>query len=173
MPNDISNLILVLGGARSGKSTFAEQIVGSFPKPYVYVATASAGDAEMADRIDQHRARRGEGWETREAQTDLEAAFDGDAPLLLDCLTLWLSNLMFAEADIEAETTKLLNLVARRGGPVVMVSNEVGMGLVPDNALGRRFRDAQGLLNQRIAARAERVAFVASGLPIWLKGTAL
>ncbi len=167
-------LTLVLGGARSGKSRHAEGLVIAAAPPWVYVATAQAGDAEMAARIAHHRARRGAGWDTVEAPHDLAAAIAA-APagrLLVDCLTLWLTNRMLAEADTEAETGGLEAALSGRKGPVVMVSNEVGSGIVPDNALARRFVDLQGRLNQRIAARADRVVLVVAGLPLIVKGRA-
>ena len=167
-------LTLVLGGARSGKSRHAEGLVTATAPPWVYVATAQALDAEMAERIGQHRARRGAGWQAVEAPHDLAAAIDAAAAgaLLVDCLTLWLTNRMLAEADIEAETAGLEAALSRRKGPTVLVSNEVGSGIVPDNALARRFADLQGRLNQRIAARADRVVLVVAGLPLIVKGQA-
>jgi adenosylcobinamide kinase / adenosylcobinamide-phosphate guanylyltransferase len=167
-------LTLVLGGARSGKSRHAESLItASAPPPWVYVATAQALDAEMTERIAHHRARRGAGWQTVEAPHDLAeavAAVPADAALLVDCLTLWLSNRMLAEADIEPESAALEKALARRHAPTVLVSNEVGSGVVPDNALARRFADLQGRLNQRIAVHADRVVLVVAGLPLTLKG---
>jgi adenosyl cobinamide kinase/adenosyl cobinamide phosphate guanylyltransferase len=163
---------LVLGGARSGKSRYAEGLVAALPPPWVYVATAGAGDDEMAERIATHRARRGPQWQTIEAPRDLGTALKScrSTPVLVDCLTLWLSNLMLAEADIEAEVTHLETALAAMTAPVALVSNEVGYGIVPDYPLGRRFRDHQGILNQRIAARADRVVLVVAGLPLAVKG---
>lgn len=159
---------LVLGGARSGKSSLAERLVRGMSGQPTYIATAIAGDEEMRARIAQHREQRGEGWHTVEEPLALSDAIRAaDGPVLVDCLTLWLSNLMFAERDVAAETAGLLDAMAT--GPVVLVSNEVGMGLVPDTPLGRRFRDAQGRLNQAVAAAVPRVLFVAAGLPITLK----
>lgn len=166
-------LTLVLGGARSGKSRYAEGLITACAPPWVYVATAQACDDEMAQRIAAHRARRGAGWQTIEVPHDLPGAVDAaspQAPLLVDCLTLWLSNRMLAEADLDAETGLLEDALARRAGTAVLVSNEVGYGIVPDNALARRFRDAQGRLNQRLAARADRVVLVVAGLPLVVKG---
>ncbi len=167
-------LTLVLGGARSGKSRHAESLVtASARPPWVYVATAQALDAEMTERIAHHRARRGAGWQTVEAPHDLAgaiAAAPPDSALLVDCLTLWLTNRMLAEADIAADTAALEAALARRHAPSVLVSNEVGSGVVPDNALARRFADLQGRLNQRIAAHADRVVLVVAGLPLTLKG---
>ena len=169
-------LVLVLGGARSGKSRQAEALVESWPAPWTYVATAEAFDAEMAARIAEHRARRPEGWETREAPRDLPGVLAGvpaGRPVLVDCLTLWLSNLLLAERDLEAEGELLAAALARRTGPVVLVSNEVGWGIVPETPLGRRFRDAQGRLNQRMAAEADRVVLVVAGIPVAIKGGAV
>lgn len=168
---------LVLGGARSGKSRFAEDlVVGSGLTP-VYVATAEAGasavDAEMRARIDAHRARRGEGWVTVEEPLDLVRVLgevtSPERAVLVDCLTLWLSNLTFAGRDVAKETASLCETLRWLAGPVVFVSNEIGMGLVPDNALSRTFRDDQGRLNQQIAQACGRVVFVASGQPLLLK----
>jgi adenosylcobinamide kinase/adenosylcobinamide-phosphate guanylyltransferase len=167
-------LTLVLGGARSGKSRYAESLItASAPPPWIYIATAQALDAEMTERIAHHRARRGAGWLAVEAPHDLAETIDKappDAPVLVDCLTLWLTNRMLAEADIEAETAALEKALARRRGPTVLVSNEVGSGIVPDNALARRFADLQGRLNQRIAGSADRVVLVVAGLPLTVKG---
>jgi adenosylcobinamide kinase / adenosylcobinamide-phosphate guanylyltransferase len=166
-------LTLVLGGARSGKSRYAESLIAKLPPPWLYVATAEAGDAEMAERIAAHCARRGPQWQTIEAPRHLAAALQKSAamPVLVDCLTLWLSNLMLAEFDIDAETAHLERAVAAATAPVVLVSNEVGSGIVPDHPLGRRFRDAQGILNQRIAAFADRVVLMVAGLPLAVKGS--
>jgi adenosylcobinamide kinase/adenosylcobinamide-phosphate guanylyltransferase len=166
-----SLLTLVLGGARSGKSRYAESLITALPPPWIYVATAEAGDAEMAARIEAHRTRRGEGWRTIEAPRDLADALTacGKAPALVDCLTLWLSNLLLADADLEAQFARLEATLTRAAAPVVLVANEVGSGIVPDNALARRFRDAQGLLNQKMAARADRVMLVVAGIPLVVK----
>lgn len=163
---------LVLGGARSGKSRHALALAEAAGPRRIFVATGEAGDAEMAERIARHRAERGAGWRTLEEPLDLARAV-GDAAaadaVLVDCLTLWLSNLMLAGRDVEAATAALLGALARAPLPVVLVSNEVGLGLVPETALGRRFRDAQGRLNQRVAAAVGRVDFVAAGLALRLK----
>jgi len=171
-----AKITLVLGGARSGKSRYAESVIAAlqpaFHPPWVYVATAQAGDAEMAERIAAHRARRGPNWKTVEALRDLPAALkSAQGPVLVDCLTLWLSNLMLAESDIDAETALLEQALAAAAAPVVLVANEVGSGIVPEHPLGRRFRDLQGALNQRIAARADRVVLVVAGIPLAVKGT--
>jgi adenosylcobinamide kinase/adenosylcobinamide-phosphate guanylyltransferase len=166
-------LTLVLGGARSGKSRYAEQAVMASPAPWVYVATAEPFDAEMTTRIAEHRNRRGGQWQTIEAPLDLAGAIasaPASATVLVDCLTLWLNNLMFTDRDIDAETERLEAAVAARQAPSVLVSNEVGSGIVPDNAEARRFRDLQGRLNQRIAARADRVVLLVAGLPMVVKG---
>jgi len=173
------NRTLILGGARSGKSAYAERLAGLCAAPEaerVYLATAEAGDAEMQARIEAHLARRGTGWRTVEAPLDLPGALGRarvDAGVVLvDCLTLWLSNLMLAGRDWEPEANALLEVLAGAGAPVVIVSNEVGLGLVPDTPLGRAFRDAQGALNRKIAQSCDYVAFVAAGLPLTLKGRA-
>jgi len=168
-------LTLVLGGARSGKSRYAESLIAATPPPWVYVATAQALDAEMAERIAHHRKRRGDGWHTIEEPHDLQDAIDAapaGAAVLVDCLTLWLTNRMLAEANMEVETGRLEAALARRNGLTVLVSNEVGSGIVPDNALARRFADLQGRLNQRLAACADRVVLVVAGLPLIVKGQA-
>ena len=166
--------LLVLGGARSGKSRYAEQRIAALGQRLGYIATAQALDAEMAERIAHHRAARGEGWRTFEAPLALPAALAqaGAAcdAILVDCLTLWLSNLVLAEADIEAAGEQLCSVLRAMRVPVALVSNEVGLGIVPENALARRFRDAAGRLNQRLAGELGEVVFVAAGLPLWLKG---
>jgi adenosylcobinamide kinase / adenosylcobinamide-phosphate guanylyltransferase len=175
--SSVANLTLVLGGARSGKSRYAESLIAALPPPWqppwTYVATAEAGDTEMAERIARHRARRGPNWRTIEATHNLEnvlAACKAD-PVLVDCLTLWLSNLMLADGAIDEEMTRVEKALLLATAPKVVVSNEVGSGIVPEYPLGRRFRDAQGILNQRIAALADRVVLVVAGLPMPLKGT--
>lgn len=164
---------LVLGGARSGKSVFAEQLVRDSGRGRVYLATATAGDDEMRSRIDHHRERRGDDWVTVEEPMALVDALTREAihgrAVLVDCLTLWLSNLMFAERDPELEARRLTNFLGVAEYPIVLVSNEIGLGLVPETPLGRRFRDAQGRLNQIVAATVPNVVFIAAGLPLWLK----
>ena len=166
-------LTLVLGGARSGKSRYAEALVEEAAPAALYLATAEALDDEMTERIRRHRARRGARWTTLEAPLDLAAALvDGarpERPVLVDCLTLWLTNLLMAGRDVEAASAALLQTLPRLAGPAVLVANEVGLGIVPDNALARAFRDHAGRLNQAIAAAAQRVVFVAAGLPLTLK----
>jgi len=193
----------VLGGARSGKSRYAEGLVTAMPPPWVLVATAQAGDAEMAARIAAHRARRGPGWRTVEAPHDLAAAIaavPSGAAVLIDCMTLWLSNRMLArsgmgdpgadagpgtahdivphsdpyaaiEGAIDGEFDTFTAALDGHAGAAVIVSNEVGLAIVPDNALARRFRDLQGRLNARLAARADRVILMVAGLPLVLKGS--
>jgi adenosylcobinamide kinase/adenosylcobinamide-phosphate guanylyltransferase len=167
-----ARLTLIIGGARSGKSRYAEVLIAALPPPWAYVATAQPLDAEMADRIASHRKRRGAGWITLEAPHDLAGALaqHREAPAIVDCLTLWLSNLMLADKDIAAETERLEHALSERRAPIALVTNEVGSGIVPDNALARRFRDQQGLLNQRLAALADRVVLMVAGLPLDVKG---
>lgn len=161
----------MLGGARSGKSRYAEALITWLPPPWIYIATAQAFDDEMRTRIAEHRARRAAGWRTAEAPLALADALRdaGNAPVLVDCLTLWLSNLLLADADLSAAETAL-DAALSRTAPTVLVSNEVGLGIVPDNALARRFRDHAGQLHQRLAARADRVVFTVAGLPLFVKG---
>ncbi|WP_128934813.1 bifunctional adenosylcobinamide kinase/adenosylcobinamide-phosphate guanylyltransferase [Bradyrhizobium zhanjiangense] len=165
-------VILITGGARSGKSKRAEMRTRAFPGQPVYVATAEALDAEMEARIARHRARRGTDWIEREVPLDLVqvlVATDGGGARLVDCLTLWLSNLMHAERDWESEVNELAGALPHLKSPVVLVTNEVGLGIVPDNALARSFRDAAGIMNQTIAAAADEVEFIVAGLPMKLK----
>ncbi len=166
-------ITLVLGGARSGKSRYAERLIEAAASCGTYCATAEAGDAEMAARIAAHRARRGPFWRTIEAPLAVAAAIAAEAtpdrPLLIDCLTLFLSNLMLAERPVEPEFSAMRAALRDAAGPVVLVANEVGLGLVPQTPLGRDFRDAAGWLNQEIAGLADRVIFIAAGLPLVLK----
>ncbi|WP_022681652.1 bifunctional adenosylcobinamide kinase/adenosylcobinamide-phosphate guanylyltransferase [Sphingobium bisphenolivorans] len=168
-----SHSLLVLGGARSGKSSYAQARCEALPGRLAYIATAQAFDTEMAARIARHRAERGERWFTLEAPTNLGEAIDQAAQdahvILIDCLTLWLSNLLLADADMAAATGELSERVAKASVPVIMVANEVGLSIVPDNALARRFRDEAGWLNQKMAAVCREVVFVAAGLPLTLK----
>lgn len=168
-------LTLVLGGARSGKSAHArlaaEREAERRGGRLILIATAQALDEEMAQRIARHRDERGSAWTTMEEPLDLVGAITRLARedvAVVDCLTLWLSNLLHAERDPEAETTRLIAAMAGRN--LILVSNEVGLGIVPDNALARRFRDAQGRLNQCVAAICDQAVFVAAGLPLILKG---
>jgi adenosylcobinamide kinase/adenosylcobinamide-phosphate guanylyltransferase len=164
---------LVLGGARSGKSRYAESLVDRHPGRRTYLATAEILDDEMAERVKKHRERRDSDWKTVEEPLELAATLKAEteqgAAVLVDCLTLWLGNLMGKERDVEAEIAGLLAALIQFGGPVVFVSNEVGLGIVPDNALARRFRDLAGILHQRLAEQADRVVFMAAGLPMNLK----
>ena len=167
-PPYLPKLTLVLGGARSGKSRYAEQLIGA--RPALYLATGEAHDAEMAARIRQHQKRRGANWTTRDVPLALAYALKlADRPVLVDCLTLWLSNLLGAGRPVDAEIETLVGALGRVSVPVIFVSNEVGLGIVPDNTLAREFRDHAGRLHQAIAAVASRVVFVAAGLPLTLK----
>jgi len=168
-----SNCILVLGGARSGKSRYAETQLAAFPPPWTYIATAQGLDDEMRDRIQEHRARRDSRWQTVNAPLDLpEAIANADStrqPVLVDCLTLWLSNILLSECDLSDASARLITRLKCIQTPVVIVSNEVGLGIVPGTPLGRQFRDAQGRLNQQVAEIADRVIFMAAGLPMQFK----
>jgi adenosylcobinamide kinase/adenosylcobinamide-phosphate guanylyltransferase len=167
-----ASVALILGGARSGKSRRAITFAESASPRRVFLATAEAFDAEMADRISRHKDERDGTWETVEAPRDLPSAIarttGPDRVVVADCLTLWASNLLLADADMDAETGALDAAVAAAAGPLVLVSNEVGLGIVPNNALARRFRDVAGRINQTVAARAGLVLFVAAGLPLFL-----
>ncbi len=169
----LPRLTLVLGGARSGKSRYAEALIEAAPAAPIYLATAEARDEEMAERIERHRARRGARWRLVEEPLALAdrllAESRSDRAILVDCLTLWLSNLLLAGRDIDAEGAALIAALPKLSGSVVFVANEVGLGIVPENAMARIFRDQAGRLNQEIAARADRVVFVAAGLPLILK----
>lgn len=171
-PGAGAGLVLVLGGARSGKSTFAERRAAAHAPPWTYIATAQALDEEMRDRIAVHRARRDTRWRTVEAPHALAEAIaetPDHTPLLVDCLTLWLSNRLLADADLACERAALVEALAARSGLTLVVSNEVGLGIVPDNALARRFRDEAGFLNQSVAAVADEVHLMVAGLPIRAK----
>ncbi len=168
----VGSLTLLLGGARSGKSAHAEMLAKAYPAPWTYIATAQIFDDEMAERIAQHRARREPSWNTVDAPLDLVGALADIAdsqPVLVDCLTLWLTNHMLAGNDVDAESRRLADALSRPRGPWFVVANEVGLGIVPDNALARRFRDAAGRLNQSVAAVANRVLFMVAGLPMQVK----
>lgn len=170
----LEGLSLVLGGASSGKSTFAEGLVKSSGRGLVYMATSQIQDDEMRAKVARHRDLRGQGWHTIEEPLDVGralAAISGDNAVLLDCTTMWLSNHMLAENDLAEVEAELMAGFALCSAPIVVVSNEVGLSGVPDNALARRFRDAQGRLNQKIAAKANLVVNVIAGLPQVLKGT--
>jgi adenosylcobinamide kinase/adenosylcobinamide-phosphate guanylyltransferase len=167
---------LILGGARSGKSGYAERLLLGTVEPRsqaLYVATAEARDTEMTARIRAHRDRRGARWQTIEEPRALAEVLMRETrverPVLVDCLTLWVSNLMAGGADVAAAADRLIAALPRLAGPVVFVANEVGLGIVPDNQLAREFRDHAGRLNQALAAAADCVVFVAAGLPLVLK----
>ncbi len=168
------NVTLILGGARSGKSAHGEACAERHSGALVYLATAEARDDEMGMRIVAHRARRGPRWSTVEEPVELNHALaqagSPDGAVLVDCLTLWLANLIEAGRDADAEGRALAATLATLPGAIVLVSNEVGLGIVPDNSAARAFRDHAGLLNQRIAAMAGRVLFMVAGLPLNLKG---
>lgn len=169
----LAKLTLVIGGAASGKSAFAEKLVLSQGAPCVYLATAQAWDVEMQEKIDLHRQSRGPGWRTIEEPLDLVPHLDtitADHVILLDCATLWLSNHLLADHDLPLEADRLCAALARTQARTVVVTNEVGQGIVPEHALGRRFRQAQGALNQALAAQADLVVAVMAGLPLALKG---
>jgi adenosylcobinamide kinase/adenosylcobinamide-phosphate guanylyltransferase len=171
--SNLAKVTLVLGGARSGKSRYAESLMAALPPPWIYVATAEAGDAEMAERIAAHRARRGPNWRTIEALANLDRVLaDHRAePVLVDCLTLWLSKLLLDDGALEDEMVRVEKSLLLATAPKVLVSNEVGAGIVPEHPLGRRFRDLQGVLNQRMAALADRVVLMVAGLPLVVKGS--
>lgn len=164
---------LILGGARSGKSTYAERLAESHEGPLVYIATAQAYDGEMTDRIAAHVARRGPRWRTVEeplALPDAIVAADKDNSfILVDCVTLWLTNVLLGEHDIPGHSARLLDAVEGCTSALALVSNEVGLGIVPENALARRFRDEAGVLNQKLAQVADQVVLVTAGLPLTLK----
>jgi adenosylcobinamide kinase / adenosylcobinamide-phosphate guanylyltransferase len=165
--------VLVVGGARSGKSRYALTLAEATASERLYLATAAAGDDEMTARIAGHQSERGAGWTTFEEPLALCAALNAQARpghvVLVDCLTFWLANMMFAGLDPAAETNKLCEAIVALSGPVVFVSNEVGAGLVPETKLGREFRDWQGRINQRVAQVCDGVVIVAAGLPTLLK----
>lgn len=165
---------LLVGGARSGKSSRAVRIAEEYVGDLVFVATAQAFDAEMAERIARHTSERGHRWRTVEAPLDLAetlaAVSSAGSVILVDCLTLWLSNLMLAGQNIDVETRCLVAAVGSAAGPVILVSNEVGFGIVPETPLGRAFRDHQGRLNQAMAQVCDRVDLVVAGLSLPLKG---
>ncbi len=166
-------LTLVLGGAASGKSDYAERLVAATGRPMLYLATAQAHDGEMSAKIARHQARRGAGWRTVEAPLDATPALttaDSAEVVLFDCATMWLSNHLLSGAYLPDSETGLIAALSNCTAPVVIVSNEVGAGIVPDNALARQFRQAQGELNQRLAQRADLVVTVMAGLPMTLKG---
>jgi adenosylcobinamide kinase/adenosylcobinamide-phosphate guanylyltransferase len=168
-------VMLITGGARAGKSRYAERLMTARPAHHAVIATATAGDAEMAERIARHKAERDKTWETIEQPISVRAAIRNaarpDRILLVDCLTLWISNLLGEQRDIVVEMLGLVGTLKIAAGPVIIVSNEVGLGIVPDNPLARAFRDNLGRANQLVAAAAEVVVFMAAGIPIILKGS--
>lgn len=171
---DLPEFTLILGGAASGKSVFAEGLVVQSGRARVYLATAQSFDDEMRAKVSRHQTMRGEGWRTIEAPLDLVLALGEahrDEVVLLDCATMWLSNHMLADGDLAKAEAALIRALTDCAAPVVVVSNEVGLSVVPENALARRFREAQGRLNQRLAAEASLVVNVIAGLPQVLKGT--
>ena len=172
--NNLSALSLVVGGAASGKSRFAESLCVQSARSKIYLATAQIYDDEMAQKVFSHLAQRGDDWQTIETPVNVASALEkvrSDNVILLDCATLWLTNVILGEYDLEAETAELLSAISSCPAPIVIVSNEVGQGIVPDNALSRKFRNAQGQLNQTLAAQAGLVVAVMAGLPLVLKGT--
>nr|WP_246566820.1 bifunctional adenosylcobinamide kinase/adenosylcobinamide-phosphate guanylyltransferase [Gemmobacter fulvus] len=171
--DSLPQVSVVIGGARSGKSRFAEGLLRQTARPRSYIATAQAWDDEMRARISAHQSDRGADWHTLEAPHDLCGALaqiPAGHVVLLDCATLWLTNRMLAEADLETESAAMIAALQSCAAPVVVVTNELGWSIVPENALARRFRDAQGRLNQQLAAAAGLVVTVIAGLPLVLKG---
>ena len=179
----MARIILITGGSRSGKSIYAQQIAESMAEDRTYIATCPVVDEEMEERIRKHReARRAGNWQTIEETTDLAAALTrakGSAVILIDCLTLWVNNLMY-QAELQKKDVREEDIVERCGdildacgaisGTVIFVTNEIGMGIVPDNAMSRRYRDLAGRCNQLMAGRADAVVFMVSGLPLNMKG---
>ncbi len=170
----LPELTLVLGGAASGKSAFAETLAMSSGRGLIYLATAEVRDNEMRAKVYKHKEMRGHGWKTIESPLDPGPALNrapGDHLVLLDCATMWLSNHLLAESDLALAEADLMTALSMSAASVIVVSNEVGLSVVPENALARSFRDAQGALNQKLAARAGLVVNVVAGLPQVLKGT--
>jgi adenosylcobinamide kinase / adenosylcobinamide-phosphate guanylyltransferase len=167
--------LLVLGGARSGKSAYAQSLAETYGSERLYLATAEAGDEEMAARIARHGADRGHGWRTLEEPLEVARALGAQARpgrvVVVDCLTLWLSNLMLAGREPRAAIAGLAEAIGALAGPAILVSNEVGLGIVPEHGLGREFRDWQGRANREIARACDAAVFVAAGLPVQLKPT--
>lgn len=173
-PSSLPRISFILGGARSGKSRFAENLAFETGLQRQYLATSQIFDEEMRERIATHRRQRGEGWQTHEVPLELTSALPAiakpDTVVLVDCLTLWLTNLMMAERAVDEEAVQLVQSLDRLQGPVIFVSNEVGLGIVPENRMARHFRDHAGRLHQNLAARADEVYFIAAGLPLKMKG---
>jgi len=174
MTSAISGLTLVIGGAASGKSDFAEKLVMASGLARAYIATAQSFDKEMEQKIAKHKARRGKDWQTYEnplAPWNALANIDPKHITLLDCASLWLSNILLGEHDLDKAKSQLFTSLKNHKGPIIIVTNEVGQGVVPDNALARKFRQQQGELNQQLAVLADLVVLVTAGLPLALKGT--
>lgn len=166
----MASLTLILGGARSGKTRYAEGLIKALPSPWIYVATAEVWDEEMHARVERHKTDRSEqGWLTIEAPLDLASALSTNRPVLVDCLTMWVTNLMLGEHDIEAAVGRLEATLAKRTAPTFLVANEVGLGIVPDNKMARDFRDHAGRLNQILTQKADRVILIVAGLPLSIK----
>jgi adenosylcobinamide kinase/adenosylcobinamide-phosphate guanylyltransferase len=165
--------VLVIGAARSGKSRYALALAEATAADRLYLAAAEPGDAEMAERIARHRRERGKGWRTREEPLEIAAALRAETRLgrvvVVDCLTLWLSNAMLAGRDVESQISELTEVLSGLSGPAALIANEVGAGVVPATPLGRAFRDWHGRLNQQVAAACDAVVAVAAGLPTQLK----
>ncbi|NRP19357.1 Bifunctional adenosylcobalamin biosynthesis protein CobP [Ensifer adhaerens] len=174
MSNSHAGPVLVLGGARSGKSSFSERLVEASGLSMHYVATGRAWDDEMRERIDHHKERRGEGWTTHEEPLDLVSLLtridDEKRVVLVDCLTLWVTNLMMEGRDMAAEFAALAAFLPEARARLILVSNEVGLGIVPENRMARDFRDHAGRLHQIVAEKSAEVYFVAAGLPLKMKG---
>jgi adenosylcobinamide kinase/adenosylcobinamide-phosphate guanylyltransferase len=175
MTGKFPRVMLITGGARAGKSRYAERLMTARPARHAVVATATPGDPEMAERIARHKSERDKSWEVIEQPISIRSAIRNaarpDRIVLVDCLTLWISNLMAERRELENEIQGLIGTLQIAAGPVIVVSNEVGLGIVPDNAMARAFRDHLGRANQAVAAAAECAVFMAAGIPIVLKGT--
>lgn len=168
----MAEIILVTGGARSGKSALAERLAQSCGNKVIYIATSEPFDDEMQSRIDRHRARRDAGWRTVDAPLELPDMLvqtDGDAPRLVDCLTMWLNNLIYHNRDVADEVDRLIKVISEQQADLVMVTNEIGSGLVPQTAEARKFRDLAGELNQMVAQAASQVYLSVSGIPVKIK----
>lgn len=168
----MAEIILVTGGARSGKSALAERLAQSCGNKVIYIATSEPFDDEMQSRIDRHRARRDAGWRTVDAPLELRDMLvqtDGDAPRLVDCLTMWLNNLIYHNRDVGDEMNRLIKVISEQQADLVMVTNEIGSGLVPQTAEARKFRDLAGELNQMVAQAASQVYLSVSGIPVKIK----
>lgn len=175
MPGKFPRVMLITGGARAGKSRYAERLMTARPARHAVIATGTPGDAEMAERIARHKAERDKSWDVIEQPISIRSAIRNaarpDRIVLVDCLTLWISNLMAEGRELENEIQGLVGTLQTAAGPVIVVSNEVGLGIVPDNALARAFRDNLGRANQAVAATADCAVFMAAGIPLVLKGT--